>query len=272
MSSTSEKGAAAQVSTPFVVKDLHKKALLTLLHCFHNNRQSLTYAELSLRMGTSEKTKAWQCVAWKDLKNDYIVPLADKKYELSSKGVELASSLASDEELAEFKTPETTEELHEKIKAKLERIPKAKGYGAKILDLMAAPEYIPLNRNEIAAKFNVFADSHGFFYGLKALKDMGYVVFCSSEEIADLKASIAATPKLETSVAVVDEVKTGADQDVDVDGEKKRALDESGDSNELPKKKKYKSTKKREGGKPLKLSDVAFIQRPLVSAVVTPSK
>jgi len=137
---------------------------------------------------------------------------------------------------------------------------------------MAAPDYTPLNRNDMAAKFNTLADSHGFFYGLKALKDMGYVIFCSSEEIADLKASIAETPKPETNVAVVDEVKTEAVVVGNEDDEKKRALDESGDSNELPKKKKYKSTKKREGGKPLKLSDVAFIQQPVVSAVVTPSK
>lgn len=259
-------------AAPFEIKELHTKALLTLLHCHHNNRETLTYAELSTRIETGEKTKNWQLGAWKELKsNEYIVPSSsDKKsFELSAKGVELASTLASDEELAEFKAPETTKELHNKIKAKLERNAKGKRYAARILDLMAAPDYTPLNRHEMAAKFNVVADSHGFTYGLKALREPGYVVHCTASEIAEIKAAAAAKPQPEMDVAVNQEkAEEASGESVPVD-EKKRALDESGKSNEPPKKKKYKSTKKRSGGKPLKLSDKAFI---LPSAVTPDSK
>jgi len=238
----------AHDAAPFEIKDLHKKALLTLLHCHHNNHKTLSYPELSLRIETGEKTKGWQCVAWKDLKShEYIVSSSsDKKlFELSDKGVELASTLASDEELAEFKVPETTKELHDKIKAKLARNKKAKKYGPQILDLMSAPDYTPLTRHEIAAKFNMVADSHGITYGLNALRELGFIVFCEKSEIAQIKASAA--------------------------NEKKRALDESGESTEPPKK-KYKSTKKRSGGKPLKLSDTAFVRpaRAADAAAVTP--
>ena len=256
---------AAQDAAPFEINDLHTKALLTLLSCHHNNRQTLTYSELSLRIEIGEKTKRWQCVAWKDLKdNEYIVSgSSPKSLELSDKGVELATSLASDEELAEYKPPSTTEELHDKIKAKLERNEKAKKYGGKILDLMAAPDYTPLNRNELASKLNTQADSHGFFYALKALKDMKYVVFCTDQEIAELEAAAAdATPKPDTKVTAVKVESEDGSED-----ENKRAAE--GDDSKEPPKKKHKSKKKRTGGKPLKLSDAAFV-RPVAVAPVSP--
>lgn len=250
---------------PFEMKTHHTKALLTLLHCYHSNRQTLTYSELSLRIGAGEKTKGWQCVAWKDLKtNEYIVPsLSDKKcFELSDKGVALASTLATEEELAEFKPPDSTEALHKKIKAKLERDPKAKRYGPRILDRMSAPDYIPVNRHELAAKFNVLADGHGFFYGLQALQKMGYVVHCSKSEIKQLQVRPKATAQLK------DDGAAGRKS-----GGEKRALDEeSGADTKEPAKKKtkvYKSKKKGEGGKPLKLSDTAVVKAPN-AAVATP--
>jgi hypothetical protein len=260
---------------PFPIKELHKNALLTLLHCHHNNRQTLTYSELSLRIGVGEKTKSWQSGAWKDLKSHgYVVPSSssDKKsFELSEKGVELASAFASDEELAEFKVPETNEELHEIIKAKLLRLEKAKMYGPKILDMMIAPNYTPINRHEMAKKLNVLADSHGFFYGLQALQKMGYVVFCTDEEIAEmdvLRCSEAceAKPQQETSLVLDEEA-----EENDASGGGKRSgssLDESDETNQ-PKKKKYKSKKKRSGGKPLKLSSTAFVHPPGAAVAAT---
>ena len=246
----------------FEINDLHTKALVILLHCYHNNRQTLTYSDLSLRMGIGEKTKRWQCVAWKDLKNgEFIVhsPADRKQIELSDKGVQLASTLASDEELAEFKAPETDAELHEKIKAKLQRDDKAKRYGPRILDYMLSPDYKPLNRNDLAAKFDTLADSHGFFYGLQKLRQLKYVVFCTDEEIAQMKAVSTHETAKETNE--VSENESAEDS----------SSENSGEVDERPKK-KYKSTKNRTGGKPLKLSDIAYVHPPVAAAAkpVTP--
>jgi hypothetical protein len=258
---------------PFEIGELHEMALKELLRCHHNYRQTLTYPELSQSVGKGEKTKSWQCVAWKDLKsNDYIVESSSadtKGFELSEQGVRLASSLATEEELALYKVPETNEELHEKIKGKLAAVKKAALYGPRILDHMLAPDYTPITRHQLAAKFNVLADSHGFFYGLKALTGMGYVEFCASQEIAELKASVVATPDQETDVTLSErEIKEtlGAK-------EKTRAREESDESNEPQKKKVkiYKSTKQRAGGKPLKLSDKAFVHPHQATDVVTDS-
>ena len=239
---------------PFELGNYHKKALVTLLHLYHGNRQTLTYEELSLRLDVGKKTKAWQSGAWKDLKgHEYIVPsTADtKKYELSEKGVQIASTLVSAEELAEFAPPDTNSKLHEKIKARVARDDKARKYGGKLLDVMSAPDYVPLNRHELASKFDIVADSHGFCYALKWHKDNGYVEFCTAEEIAALKAK--------NEMMAQDE---GAST-----GEEKQKADSMGDDHieeetKEPKKKKYKSTKKRSGGKPLKLSKKAFVHPP----------
>jgi hypothetical protein len=62
-------------SVSFPIKELHKKALLKLLHSHHGGILHLTYSDLSLEIGVGEKTKAWQCGAWKHLKQGgFIVP------------------------------------------------------------------------------------------------------------------------------------------------------------------------------------------------------
>ena len=108
------KDEETTVTAPFELGDYHKKALVKMFRC-HHNKQELTYKELSAEVGVGEKTKAWQCEAWKDLKsNEYIVPASTKgKLKLSDIGVELATTLMSDEELADYKMPETNEEHHE---------------------------------------------------------------------------------------------------------------------------------------------------------------
>ena len=271
---------------PFIMADYHKKALITLLHSFHNNRTSLTYSQLSLRLEVGEKTKAWQCVAWKDLRsNGYIVnSLKDKKkWELSEdKGVPLASTLVSAEELADYQVPDTTEKLHEQIKKRLMKLPKGGKAGVKILELMVSPDYIPLNRNDMASKFGTLADSHSFFYGLKALKDWGYVVFCDATEVADLKRRFPAEtgtmdtnekdesdPVMKESDKADDETKNPVKKESDkAEGEtKKRKMKEEDEGLESedtetkpPKKKQYKSKKKRTGGVPLKLAETVFVK------------
>lgn len=190
IATTMEQENDSQIPVPsFEMGKHHKNALKTLLFAYHNNRQTLTYPELSDRIGVGEKTKAWQCGAWRDLKSEgYIVPAAEKsKFQLSPEGVALATTLATPEELAEFKPPGTNEELHAKIKAKLARLPKGVKYASKMLDLMLAEDYLPLNRHELAAKFDVLADSHGFFYGLQALQKMKYVEYCTSTEIGQIE-------------------------------------------------------------------------------------
>lgn len=155
---------------PFQVGKHHKRSLAVLMLCYYNGNRSLTYAELSSEMGVGEKTKDWQCKAWKDLKDHkYVVVDNHKKISLSPKGLQLATRYASDDELKDFKPAATIEEHHEKIKSKLiKAYPKGKSYGPKILDLLIANRDGPLmTKVELAASFNTIADSHGFFYGFK---------------------------------------------------------------------------------------------------------
>ena len=233
------KSETVDSSLPFEVTDYHKKALLKLLFCHHSG-QNLTYLELSDEIGAGAKTKAWQGGAWKDLKTqEYIVPSPTNskgktQFMLSEKGITLASTFASDEELADYKMPETNEEHHAKIKSKLAKQEKAKKFGPKIFDLLVREDYASMNKHEIAAKFNTLADSHGFFYGLQALKKMGLVV-------EDTEAASSATPKGKPKrKAETPESKEGGE----------------GDGTEKSSQKKKKN---RSGGKPLKLSEKAFL-------------
>lgn len=164
-------------SLPFEVKPLHQKALLKLLHCHHNNNQTLTYPELSNQIGVGEKTKAWQCVAWKDLKsNALIIPAGNKTLKLSKEGIDLAMTFCSNEEMEEFMTPATNEEHHKKIRSKLMREEKGKKYGVKIFDLLLEHKDTSMTRLEICTQVGCKnPDSHGFFYGFKALQKMGLV-------------------------------------------------------------------------------------------------
>jgi hypothetical protein len=164
-------------SLPFKLNKYHKRALSVLLFCHHNDNQSVTYNELSQAMDVGEKTKDWQCVAWKDLKtNNYIVPSPRKAgksgettYTLSRGGVELAATFATAKELADFRPALTNEEHHERIMSKLIRQhPKGKAYGSRIFDvLVATKDQLPMTKHELAAKLGTVADAHGFFYGFK---------------------------------------------------------------------------------------------------------
>ena len=49
---------------PFEMEKHHKAALKILFRCHHSGRE-ITYQELSKDMGVGEKTKAWQCGAWR---------------------------------------------------------------------------------------------------------------------------------------------------------------------------------------------------------------
>ena len=229
----------------------HTNALGKLLYCHHNNDQALTFQELSAEMAVGEKTKDWQCVAWKDLKNsDYMV--SEKRdgkpyYKLTEKGVALATTFATADELAAYKMPESNEEHHERIKTMLMQKPKAKKYGPLTFDFLVANQ-TPMNRNEIAKHFDVDADSHGFFYGLQALQKMGML----------LKTDAPRPPK-KKSVKDEDEdeddKKDQKEGDTEADDEE---MDEQ-DGKKEKKKKGSKTKKNKTGGKLLELSDKAFL-------------
>ena len=170
--------------TSFEVKDLHKKALLTLLRCVHNE-QSLTYPELSAELGIGEKTKRWQCEAWRDLKKAaFIIPATgtsgETTYTLSPEGVDLAKGHASEEELADYREPLSNEEHHEKIRSRLLRIDnKGKQFGVKIFDLLLEHTDTPMTRLEMAIKIpgkSSNPECHQFYYGFKNLDKLGMVV------------------------------------------------------------------------------------------------
>ena len=274
------------LDVPFEVKEYHKKALGKLLYCYHSNGedQVLSYGQLSDEIGVGEKTKAWQCGAWRDLKsNEYIVALGNASdgktgYKLSEKGLELASSFASKEELDDYKMPETNEEHHEKIKSKLSRNEKAKRFGPKIFDYLVAEkeraekegngEIFCMDRHELAEQFNTLADSHGFFYGLQALKQMKLV--CDAPPDAVAGSTKGKKRKQSDKKKEEEEGESNTDKDtLNEDGgnenkEDKKEGDNDDDKDgedggERKPKKVRKSTKKRSGGKKLMLTDKAFL-------------
>ncbi len=174
---------------PFPIKSLHKKALLRLLQAHHAG-STMTYSDLSLAIGVGEKTKSWQCEAWKHLnKNDFIVLVAadtktkKKTYGLSPQGIELAQCFCSPEELAEYRTPLSNEELHNKIRKQLTRDSKTgkhKHSGRKLFDFLLnahdKKDAVGWTRLELAYQLGTTnPDSHGFFYGFAALQKMKLV-------------------------------------------------------------------------------------------------
>lgn len=246
---------------PFQITHHHEKALKILFRAYHGNLE-LTYEELSNAMEVGQKTKAWQCGAWKDLKTNNCLQLQqdqqsnnNKRYKLTDFGLQVAKLFViPPEELEEYKTPETNDELHQKIKTLLEKNAKAKRYGPKIFDFMlqSHQKNMPLlNKHQMAAHFNTLADSHGFFYGLQALKKMGYV-----EE--DTNGNNSNSDK-----------KRKRDEEDNNSNDGSDSKEESMSTAETDEKKKknpseedikmMKRMKKNQGGKPLKLSDKAFI-------------
>ena len=282
-----EPPTSEELDVPFEVKEYHKKALGKLLYCYHSNGedQVLSYGQLSDEIGVGEKTKAWQCGAWRDLKsNEYIVALGNASdgktgYKLSEKGIELASSFASKEELADYKMPETNDEHHEKIKSKLSRNEKAKRFGPKIFDYLVAQKeraekegnsgIFCMDRHELAEQFNTLADSHGFFYGLQALKQMKLVCDAPPEVVKESSASSGTSKgKKRKQKGLNKEEEDGSDnEDGGKDSEEDKNegdnddndKDGGEDSDERKPKKVRKSTKKRSGGKKLMLTDKAFL-------------
>jgi hypothetical protein len=217
-----EKTAKEGTSLPFEIKTLHKKALLKLLHCHHSGIV-LTYPELSLEIGVGEKTKAWQCQAWKHLKGGgFIVKGRQQKtFEISQKGVELAMSFASDEELAEFKTPASNDELHEKIRSKLAKdMHKGKKHhGKKIFDLFLKEQDTSFLRLELATTLGTNPDAHSFFYGFKALEKMGLVSTTGKVTKEEFVHKSESLNKLKRANEQGDEKDDGKEKDGEENGE-----------------------------------------------------
>jgi len=189
----SSKHDRAAPSVAFKVNDLHTKALLALFRCHHND-QELTYSELSSEIGIGEKTKRWQCEAWKDLKGHGYIVQADnvkKTFKLSDKGMEFSTTFVSDKELAELKAPLTNEEHHEKIRARLLRFPKGTKTGPEIFDVLLKHQDTPMTRLELVTKTpgkSSNPDSHGFYYGFKNLMAMGLVEEIGKVTVADMRS------------------------------------------------------------------------------------
>ena len=261
------KNAPPKVS--FEIKPLHQQALLVLFRCNHNG-QTLTYAELSAEVGKGEKTKAWQCEAWKDLKsNGLIVPAAEAKhFQLSSQGIELAKSFVSEEELAEYMTPTTNEEYHEKIRNRLLRNEnKGKLYGPKIFNLMLELSLsdTKVTRGQLASKLSTNPDAHGFFYGFKNLQKMGMIEEAGSlsksemnkqkiknEEDDDAAETDGGNDNNESDKNIKQEEGDHAAEDTEKKGDEEA-------ENKKKKKKKSKCTRNRGGYKLFKLSSKAFL-------------
>mmetsp|Transcript_23711 Transcript_23711/g.65897 ORF Transcript_23711/g.65897 Transcript_23711/m.65897 type:complete len:263 (-) Transcript_23711:134-922(-) len=202
-----ETCSLTQIDVPFKVKDLHKKALLTLWRSSHNGI-CLTYPDLSNALGVGEKTKSWQCEAWKELKKNELIVSGQKAktWTLSEEGTQLALSLASPEEIDEYKSPLTNEEHHKKIRSKLSKAlgPSAKekagaSMGPMIFDCLLEHTKTPMTRLEICSKLPGKGwpnpESSGFFYGFRNLDKMGLVCTdgeASNEEMLELHQAFSA--------------------------------------------------------------------------------
>ena len=253
-------------NAPFPIKHLHQKALLRLLHA-HQTGSSMTYSDLSLAIGVGEKTKSWQCEAWKHLnKNDYIVLVVDncktgkkKTYGLSPKGIELAQCFCSPEELAEYRTPLSNEELHNKIRKQLARDcknGKHKHSGRKLFDVLLQahqiqqPKDVGLTRLELAYLVGTTnPDSHGFFYGFKALQKLNLIQVNGQITRAELKRK---SEKLQETSKENNKLDPST------------ADDDKGGAVTEPKTKKKKTCGRLPGGCQLfALSDRAFLSLPV---------
>ena len=254
----------------FAIKPIHKKALLTLLR-FKHNEIVLTYADLSREIGVGEKTKSWQCEAWKQLnKGGCIIRGQDKTVALSQEGTDLAMSLASPDELVEFKAPMNDDDLHDKIRSKLEKNlyngvggKNKRHHGKKIFDLFLEDKDKSFLRIELAAKLETNPDSHNFFNGFKALDRMGLITTTgtvSREELvrkweelnsSSKKPEKQGNEKTATMKEEEDEEQATKQTKKD-DGVEKVKKDGKTEDTERPKKKMKKEDVKNEYGKPRK--------------------
>jgi len=169
------------------VKKAHEKketskedALLSAMIVHHMaGTKSLAFEKLVSDIGYKPKNKALE-QAWKDVRLQKLVEEAaggkKKVYQLTQKGIDKIASEDYKHELAN--PPKTTSELHERIKANA-----VNKYGTDIFELLLGArdkggdsQSGSMSTKELAAECGVNKDGHGFFYGLKQLKDNGYVV------------------------------------------------------------------------------------------------
>ena len=150
--------------------------------------------------------------------------------------------------------PETNAEHHEKIKARLLRDDKAKKYGPKIFEyLIEKKDDPPMDRHQIAAHFDCDADSHGFFYGLRALKNMEIVVETGeTNPSAKTKKTKKEAKEGEEEVGENKECKTEATEETNEE-------EDTTNTGSGKKKRKRNPKKNKSGGKLLKLGDKAFL-------------
>jgi len=168
------------------VKKAHEKketskedALLSVMIVHHMaGTKSLAFEKLVSSLGYKPKNKTLE-QAWKDVRLQKLVEEAaggkKKAYQLTQKGIDKIASEDYKHELAN--PPKTTSELHERIKTNT-----VNKYGTEIFELLLGArnkgdaQSDSMSTQELATECGVNKDTHGFFYGLKQLKDNGYVV------------------------------------------------------------------------------------------------
>jgi DNA-binding transcriptional regulator GbsR (MarR family) len=141
-------------------------------HTMENN--SVSYADIMKDLGMNDRNTKWRN-AWKDLESkDYITkaigsssPIFTSGFQLTPTGID---EVATDEykEALSQRSPQTNEELHERIKSKL-----MNKRGDDIFDLLL--EHGSLSRSELSEKLGISDRGANFSYALQQLKDLDYI-------------------------------------------------------------------------------------------------
>jgi len=154
--------------------DSKERQLLSMMMVYHmRGTKAVTYARLLQDLGYRPNNSAVD-KAWKDVREMSFVEEAEAKeasgkkclFQLTKKGIDEVAPEEYKSDLAN--PPKTTEELHERIKARA-----MNDSGRKIFELLLKKG--PLTGKQLADMLKTREGSHPFFYAFKEHKDKGYV-------------------------------------------------------------------------------------------------
>lgn len=135
-------------------------------------RDGVGYETLRLELNIGQRVKS-QLAAWKNLiDSGYIEVNSGREYKLSQKGLDLAATPEYKEYIKDLNIVSATNDDHQaRIKKHLN--PKHKKRATQIFDFLV--QYGSLTALELAALVGTKRGSHAFSYGLKELKEKGYI-------------------------------------------------------------------------------------------------
>lgn len=132
---------------------------------YHNFGRSVTFDKLSSDCEKHPRSKAW-LATWMDLRKKNLITVESGKARLTDAGVEAAGCVNVFDKSKLGDKQGTNEDWHAYIKSSLLK------KGPEIFDLLLNDG--PISRKDLAASLGTCDRSHGFSYGLKQLKELGF--------------------------------------------------------------------------------------------------